>query len=426
MEFLNSAPDKVEVILQWIQRTTILNHESKILTAPPPILSRAFQEVSRGIVNLQNARKIADFPFPFPYAQISMMILLIHWSFTPIACAFLFVGEVRGPILAATISFLVIFVIWSVNFIALQLESPFGDKSNDLPMVQMQREWNKSLSILMFKMGHTPPGFLFDPQVHRQMRIISSDGTESEELFKPRPVLLRRQTTSMLLANSGDIRYSMAHGRAADRPRSIQFGSLFSSCTSSAQLRRLDRNQSSPKKHQFSSSAGVAAGLTPSSLSLANAGTASVTSSSVSEASGVPDLSDLRACQGSASKQSQLSQRSASSQQLSPQVRMPPLRSASVDSDSQPSVYGQRSAEQQNERYTAGQAVLVGQATTTASAAPPQPIAPSATREEELQAVIERLRESHRRIIDAELDVLLPVLRSTNLQMQGAASLSVV
>jgi hypothetical protein len=27
------------------------------------------QELSRGIVNLQNARKIADFPFPYPYAQ---------------------------------------------------------------------------------------------------------------------------------------------------------------------------------------------------------------------------------------------------------------------------------------------------------------------------------------------------------------------
>ena len=35
----------------------------------------AGQEMSRGIVNLQNARKIADFPFPFPYHQAGILSL---------------------------------------------------------------------------------------------------------------------------------------------------------------------------------------------------------------------------------------------------------------------------------------------------------------------------------------------------------------
>merc|ERR1719329_1097966 len=52
MEFLNSAPDKVEIILQWIQRSMVLHAQSGVLPVAPPILSRAFQEVSRGIVNL--------------------------------------------------------------------------------------------------------------------------------------------------------------------------------------------------------------------------------------------------------------------------------------------------------------------------------------------------------------------------------------
>ena len=33
------------------------------------------QEMSRGIVNLQNARKIADFPFPFPYHQAGSLVV---------------------------------------------------------------------------------------------------------------------------------------------------------------------------------------------------------------------------------------------------------------------------------------------------------------------------------------------------------------
>lgn len=31
-------------------------------------------------MNLQNARKIADFPFPYPFAQVSVIMLLLHWG----------------------------------------------------------------------------------------------------------------------------------------------------------------------------------------------------------------------------------------------------------------------------------------------------------------------------------------------------------
>merc|ERR1719420_2244236 len=90
MEFLNLAPDKVEIILQWIQRSMVLHHQTGVLPVAPPILSRAFQEVSRGIVNLQNARKIADFPYPFPLAQISTILLLVHWAVLPWASCLVF------------------------------------------------------------------------------------------------------------------------------------------------------------------------------------------------------------------------------------------------------------------------------------------------------------------------------------------------
>merc|ERR1719337_494729 len=83
LEFLSKAPDKVEVILQWVQRSMVLHAQSGVLPVAPPILSRAFQEVSRGIVNLQNARKIADFPYPFPLAQVSMILQLMHYAVTP-------------------------------------------------------------------------------------------------------------------------------------------------------------------------------------------------------------------------------------------------------------------------------------------------------------------------------------------------------
>merc|ERR1719456_1405649 len=158
MEFLNSAPDKVEIILQWIQRSMVLHVQTGVLPVAPPILSRAFQEVSRGIVNLQNARKIADFPYPYPLAQISMILQLFHWAVTPVASAL-----ALPRAFAVVLAFCSIFVLWCIHFNALDLEFPFGARVNDLPMDSFQQDWNKSVVTLLHKRASRPPDFDFDP-----------------------------------------------------------------------------------------------------------------------------------------------------------------------------------------------------------------------------------------------------------------------
>ncbi|CAJ1344985.1 unnamed protein product [Effrenium voratum] len=159
--YLESTKDKVEIILQWIQRSIVLRMTDGILPVAPPVLSRAFQELSRGIVNLQNARKIADFPFPYPYAQVSMIMLLLHWGVMPIWCSMLL-----SKFMAAATSFAVIFFLWCLNFIALHLEAPFGDAPNDLPMDQMILDWNNSLCTLLSSRAQRPPAFDYDPVNH--------------------------------------------------------------------------------------------------------------------------------------------------------------------------------------------------------------------------------------------------------------------
>jgi len=166
MMFLRESSDNVEVIIQWIQRQTILNMSSGVLTVPAPVISRVFQELSRGIVNLQNARKIADFPFPFPYAQTSVVMLVIHWLMCPLIS-----GLLLDKYLAAGTSFSIIFFFWCVNYIALQLEMPYGDRDNDLPLYEMQQDWNRSLSTLLKKYAQSPPVFAFDPEVHGKVRL---------------------------------------------------------------------------------------------------------------------------------------------------------------------------------------------------------------------------------------------------------------
>lgn len=159
--YLEGTRDKVEIILQWIQRSIVLRMNDGVLPVAPPVLSRAFQELSRGIVNLQNARKIADFPFPYPYAQVSILMLLLHWGLMPFWCSLLL-----SKTMAAGTSFVVIFFLWCLNFIALQLEAPFGDEPNDLPMDSMILDWNNSLCTLLSPRSQRPPAFEFDPATH--------------------------------------------------------------------------------------------------------------------------------------------------------------------------------------------------------------------------------------------------------------------
>lgn len=166
LKFLSESNDRVEVLIQWIQRSTILNMESGVLPIAPPVMSRAFQEMSRGIVNLQNARKIADFPFPYPYAQTSIVMLIIHWVMCPVVAVVLLERN-----LAAVTCFVVVFFVWCLNYIALQLEQPFGNEDNDLPMDQMQTDWNNSVATLLIRRANQPPQFVFDPDVHRDVTI---------------------------------------------------------------------------------------------------------------------------------------------------------------------------------------------------------------------------------------------------------------
>mmetsp|Transcript_28371 Transcript_28371/g.52028 ORF Transcript_28371/g.52028 Transcript_28371/m.52028 type:complete len:541 (-) Transcript_28371:31-1653(-) len=173
MEFLNEAPDKVEIILQWIQRSMVLHQQTGVLPVAPPILSRAFQEVSRGIVNLQNARKIADFPYPYPLAQISMILQLLHWATTPIASAMALPLE-----FAVLFSFFTIFVLWCIHFNALDLEFPFGSRVNDLPMEEFQQDWNNSICTLVDKRATRPPFFDYEPDFHDGLLMAMSDASD--------------------------------------------------------------------------------------------------------------------------------------------------------------------------------------------------------------------------------------------------------
>jgi len=136
---------KVELIFQWIQQLVVKNMKTEVLTVPPPILSRSFQELATGMVHFHDAVKLAFVPFPFPYVQTCDCLLAMHWLMVP----FVVCQWVTRPWWAGFFCFLQVFTLWVLNLIACELENPFGQDANDVDAIFMQRGFNNNLRLLM-------------------------------------------------------------------------------------------------------------------------------------------------------------------------------------------------------------------------------------------------------------------------------------
>eukprot|EP00931_Biecheleriopsis_adriatica_P027163 TRINITY_DN16375_c0_g1_i2.p1 TRINITY_DN16375_c0_g1~~TRINITY_DN16375_c0_g1_i2.p1 ORF type:complete len:573 (+),score=80.89 TRINITY_DN16375_c0_g1_i2:65-1720(+) len=159
IDFLKEAHEPVEVVMQWIQHLVVEADSDNVLSVAPPILSRVFQELSNGMVRLHAVKCIEDVPFPFPYAQMITGMLLVHWIVTP-----LFASQiVESAWWAGILCFCVSCAFWSLIYIALEIDQPFGEDANDLPVKEMMRNWNASLNMLLKPEMQSRPDYVHKP-----------------------------------------------------------------------------------------------------------------------------------------------------------------------------------------------------------------------------------------------------------------------
>lgn len=145
LQTIKDSTSKVELIFTWIQLLIVEEIETGVMSIPPPILSRAFQEIANGMVAFHDALKITYIPFPFPYAQTCDCLLVLHWIVVPFVTS----QWVSWPSWAFIFVFIQVFILWSLNFIAVEIENPFGTDSNDLAGSDMQIEMNRNLILLL-------------------------------------------------------------------------------------------------------------------------------------------------------------------------------------------------------------------------------------------------------------------------------------
>lgn len=136
---------KPELVVQWINHTIIKSLDVGLLNVPAPILSRVFQQLEKATVEYSQVVQVKTIAFPFPYAQVSVIMVWFYLLFTP----FIMTAWTEQPVMAMVFTFLSSTCLMSLEMIAAELENPFGKDINDLPCHVFQDALNEGLLLLI-------------------------------------------------------------------------------------------------------------------------------------------------------------------------------------------------------------------------------------------------------------------------------------
>jgi len=195
IKHLEGTSSRQNIALQWVQRLIIENSRSGVIDVAAPILSRVFQEFSIGYVHFTDANKITTVPFPFVMAQMVWMTLAFFSVLPlPMMCA-----AAMDPYRAAAYTFSVVFVFWSVHHIAVEIELPFGDDENDLPLDEVNHRFNVTLQRLLEVEAQTTPKLIKDRS--QSLHLVDMQGLSSFEFVTDRTETETGSTTARAFAS---------------------------------------------------------------------------------------------------------------------------------------------------------------------------------------------------------------------------------
>lgn len=145
--FFDKSSERPEIVSYWITHDFV--EASKDLDVAPPIQSRAYQELSNVMNQYSQCLKIADVPFPLPFAQLLDVLLLVFVMSGAVYIGFFTRSYYVGP----TMAFFVFEGIWGLNELAKTLENPFGADINHISLVDFHARFIDSCK--QIKSAHT-------------------------------------------------------------------------------------------------------------------------------------------------------------------------------------------------------------------------------------------------------------------------------
>merc|ERR1712137_52547 len=142
---LLDAKERVHLVMTWLVKELVARRKAGGVAAEAPIVSRIYQVLSDGMLGYLNAIKLADTPFPFPYAQLNAVFCIINLVIFPAVVA----SKVNEVGMRAVLSFCGITMMYSINEVARELEDPYtaalGSHRNRLQAAKLQALFNARL-----------------------------------------------------------------------------------------------------------------------------------------------------------------------------------------------------------------------------------------------------------------------------------------
>lgn len=141
---------RVEMVLQWLQQAIVRANQKEVFGVPPPILTRALQDLGSAMVNFHKALRITEVPFPFPYKVALQLLLITHFCVTPIVTA----QWTDLAVWTAGFCIIATFAPWFFMGLAMELDQPYGCTVNSLDLGSLQVHLNQRLltCLLTFQM----------------------------------------------------------------------------------------------------------------------------------------------------------------------------------------------------------------------------------------------------------------------------------
>ncbi len=138
---------KVTLVSFWLQELITREHMAGSTGAvAPPIISRFYQFISDGMSGYNQARKIAYIPFPFPHAQITTLFVLVIVGCIPV----LMLTYLESAAFGFFWNWLTVMCFTGLHEVARELENPFQNIPNEIPLNHFQAQFNEGLMIMFF------------------------------------------------------------------------------------------------------------------------------------------------------------------------------------------------------------------------------------------------------------------------------------
>lgn len=145
---------KTQLAWSWLSELIVRSHlDGTLGEVHAAILSRLFQNLSDGMKEYNRARQIMFIPFPFPHAQLSVFYTFVLVPVIP----FLMDQFTNVRWVGALLTFLAVTCLVGLHEVARELENPFKNVPNEIPICTIQASFNEGL-LIMFS-GYNPDLF---------------------------------------------------------------------------------------------------------------------------------------------------------------------------------------------------------------------------------------------------------------------------